>query len=65
MNNQITLFLIPEEAVKFKEFQKHYELFMLLLEKGVFQQKNAAVTLHFDPDGTLRTIQRADVLYKK
>lgn len=63
MNNEVTIFLTPEEAEKFVQFQRYHELFNLLLEKRVFDQKGAAITLHFDPGGELRTIQRADVLY--
>lgn len=64
MNEQeITIFLGPLEAERFKEFQQHYEIFNLLLEKKVFNQKSAAITLHFDNKGVLRTVARADVLY--
>jgi len=63
--NEITIQLTEEEAFKFIEFQKNYLNFMLLVEKGVFNQRNSAVTLHFDKDGTLQTIQRADFLYSR
>jgi hypothetical protein len=63
--DNVTLILTEVEAKNFIEFQKNYELFMLLLEKKVFNQKNSAVTLHFDHNGTLQTIQRADFLYSK
>ncbi len=65
MNNteEITIFMMPEDAKLFLEFQKHYLLFKLLEEKKVFEQKGAAITLHFDPQGFLRTVTRADVLY--
>lgn len=45
--------------------QEYYDMFMLLLGRGVFNQKNAAITLHFDNNGALQTIQRADFLYSK
>lgn len=60
---EITVYLAPIDVERFKEFQKHYEVFNLLLEKKVFSQKSAAITLHFDNKGVLRTVQRADVLY--
>jgi len=60
---EITIFLMPNEAELFVEFQKYYKLFNLLVEKKVFNQKGAAITLHFDINGDLRTIARADVLY--
>lgn len=59
----VTIFLTQVDSEKFKEFQKHYEMFNLLLERKVFEQKAAAVTLHFDPQGVLRTIARSDFLY--
>lgn len=63
--NEIAIYLTQDEAEEFKEFQKHYEIFTLLINKNVFDQKNSSVTMHFDHQGTLRTIQRADVLYSK
>lgn len=45
--------------------QKYYEMFMVMLNNKVFEQKNAAITLHFDQIGVLQTIQRADFLYSK
>lgn len=45
--------------------QKYYEMFMVMLNNKVFEQKNAAITLHFDQTGILQTIQRADFLYSK
>jgi len=61
----ITLILTGAEAELFKEFQRHHELFTLLRERKVFDQKSSAVTLHFDEQGTLQTIQRADFLYSR
>lgn len=61
----VTVILTEAEAIEFMEFQKNYDLFKLLLSKGVFTQKSAAVTLHFDQAGTLQLIQRADSLYSR
>lgn len=44
---------------------KYYDLFMMMVNKGVFNQKNAAVTLHFDQNGILQNIQRADFLFSR
>lgn len=65
MENEITIFLTPVEAIEFRNFQKYYTEFMLLVNKGVFDQKNGAVTLHFDNNGILQTIQRSDFLYSR
>lgn len=65
MDKEITIFLLEPELKKFKLFQQYYSQFMLLVERGVFNQKNGAVTLHFNKDGILTTIQRADYLYSR
>lgn len=62
---EVAVYIPDEDAKKFLLFQEHYETFCLLLDRGVFQQKNAAISLHFDQNGTLQTIQRADFLYSK
>lgn len=62
---EVTILLPEEEAKMFLLFQEHYDTFRLMLERGVFDQKNAAVTLHFDNAGTLQVIQRADSLYSR
>lgn len=59
----IPVFIPDADAKKFLVFQEHYDLFTLMLEKGVFKQKNAAITLNFDSNGTLQTIQRSDFMY--
>jgi len=60
---QTVIYLTPIDANLFLEFQRHYEIFNLLIEKNVFNQKGAAITLHFDNQGLIKTITRADVLY--
>jgi hypothetical protein len=62
---KIAIYIPDEDAKKFILFQKHYDLFTLLLDKGIFDQKNCAVTLHFDSGGVLKTIQRNDYLYSR
>lgn len=62
---QIAVYIPDEEAKKWILFQKHYKEFNLLIEKGVFEQKSAAISLHFDHLGVLQTIQRADFLYSR
>ena len=62
-NEEITVFLAPLDVDRFKEFQKHYELFNFLLSKKVFEQKGAAITINFDIMGQIGSITRADVLY--
>lgn len=61
----ISVFLSEPDAQRFLMFQKYYAEFMLMVERGVFDQKNSAISLHFDQNGILQTIQRADFLYSK
>ena len=62
---KMAVYILDGEAEKWILFQKHYNLFSLLIEKDVFNQKNAAISLHFDHLGILQTIQRADFLYSR
>lgn len=61
----ITIYATDETAQQFVLFQKHYEPFSVMLNAGVFEQKNATISLHFDHMGTLQIVQRADVLYSR
>jgi len=60
---QIPVFMPDEEVAKFLLFQQYYEPFVLLIEKKVFEQKNATISLDFDKFGVLRAIRRQDFLY--
>lgn len=61
----IVIQLTTPEAVMFRDYQKDHDLFVLLKQKGVFNQKNASITLNFDMNGDLSTIQRQDFMYSK
>lgn len=61
--NEITIFLTPINAEKYKQFLQYYDIFSFLLEKKVFEQKGAAITLNIDNKGQIGSITRADVLY--
>lgn len=60
---KIPVFIPDVEAKQFLIFQQYYEPFVLLIEKKVFEQKNATVSLDFDKLGVLRAIRRQDFLY--
>lgn len=64
MKEQI-IFVEPVDVRRWALFQQHYEPFNVMVDYGVFQVKNGAVSLHFDSNGLLQTIQRADVLYSR
>lgn len=61
----IKIELTEDNAVKFREFMKHYDTFSLLLERGVFAVKNGSVVLDFDKNSTLQTIRFTGFMYSK
>jgi len=62
---KVAVYIADDDAKKFLLFQEHYDVFSVLLDKDVFDQKNATVSLHFDHQGVLQVIQRADYLYSR
>lgn len=64
METKIAIYIPDEEAKKFLMFQEYYDVFSLMLEHKVFEQKGATLLLHFDKFGKLRNISRQDVLYE-
>lgn len=63
MTEPIPIYIADEEAAKFLLFQEHYETFCLLLNHGVFDVRNGSVSLHMDKHGSIKAINRSDVLY--
>jgi len=61
--DKIPIYIADDEAVKFLLFQEYYETFMVLINSRVFDVRNGSVTLNFDKNGTLKTINRSDILY--
>jgi len=60
----ISITLTNEEAVAFKLFRQHQDMFCTLLESGMHQLSNGTATISFDSDGTLRKIRLEQVVYK-
>lgn len=65
MDNKIPIYVLDEDAKKFLLFQQYYDIFCTMIDNGVFATKNGSVSLHFDNNGTLQTIQRQDFLYSR
>lgn len=65
MTKDITVFLTPIDAELFIKFQKHHELFKLLVDSTVFDNKNANIMLNFDNEGNIGSIERHDILYSQ
>lgn len=64
-NLEVAVYIPDDDVGKFMEFQQHYEIFSLLLDRKVFEQKNCTIKLNFDNKGTLQTIEREDYLYSR
>lgn len=63
MDKRIPIYVPDEEAKQFLLFQKYYDLFSLLIDRGILNQKKAIISLYFDHTGNLTKIQRDDNLY--
>jgi len=63
MKNDTIVYLSLIDAERFKSFLKHYDTFTFLLQRKVFEQKAAGITINFDANGVIGSITRADVLY--
>lgn len=63
MNQDVTIFLTPIDAELFKSYQQFHSTFALLCSKGVFDQRNGSITMHFDSLGNIGKIERHDSLY--
>ncbi len=64
MEPTITVFLTTPEAISFREYQKHRDLFITLQSKGVFDIAFGKCTLNF-AFGDLQNIVKEEVIYKK
>jgi hypothetical protein len=62
---EVAVYLADPDVAKWMAFQQFYDPFTLLVAADVFTQKNARISLNFDKDGILQTIQREDFLYSR
>ena len=62
---KIAVFVADADAEKFLLFQEYYEPFTAMVDSGVFSIRNGSAIMHFDNDGVLQAINRADVLYSR
>ena len=63
MSEKIAIYVPDDEAKLFLLFQEYYDVFRLMVEHHVFDVRNGSVTLHFDKNGNIKTVNRADILY--
>jgi hypothetical protein len=59
----IPVYMPDEEVKRFLVFQQHYQPISILVDNGVFEQKNATILLDFDKDGVLKSVRRQDYLF--
>ena len=62
---KVAVYVADADAAKFILFQQHFEPFSVMLDCGVFDIRNGSAILHFDQNGTLQAVNRADVLYSR
>lgn len=62
--NTVTIFLDPQDAKLFIEFQRNHALFELLVAHRVFDIGYGKITMNF-ANGEIQTISRDEVIYKK
>jgi hypothetical protein len=62
---EVAVYIPDEDASKWILFQQYYDPFTVMVNHGVFGVKNGSVALHFDHEGVLRAINRADILYSR
>lgn len=62
---KVAVYIPDAEAKKFLVFQQYYDIFSILIDKKIFDTRNGSIALHFDKEGVLQSIQRADFMYSK
>jgi hypothetical protein len=62
--NEVTIFLTSMEAEKFKQFQQYHDVFVLLVDKGVFDIKYGSAILNF-ADGQLQNLTKNEIVWRK
>lgn len=59
----IKIEITTPEAILFRDWMAFHDTFGLLAKSGVFDSKNAQITIHFDKDGKIGKIERKDNLF--
>lgn len=62
---EVAVYLADPDVHKWMLFQQYYDPFTLLIDRHVFEQRNATVSLDFDHLGILQTIRRNDFLFSR
>jgi len=51
------IYLTPEDAEKYQQFLEHYDVFGMLVDKGLMATKGGKVIMHFDGNGNFKGVQ--------
>jgi hypothetical protein len=54
------IYLTPQEAFLFVEFQKQYALIKALESIGAFRVRSGSVTVHFDSNGLIGSLDKVE-----
>lgn len=58
MSNLTPIYLSPEDTVVFQKFQRHYTLIGLLDSVGAFDIRSGSVTINFDAQGQIGSVDK-------
>lgn len=64
METTVTILLPELEAKKWLMFQQHYDVFSILVDRGIFDTRNGNVELHFNEHGIVGSIIKHEMIYK-
>jgi hypothetical protein len=65
MEDKTAIFLIPAEVNQFLLFREHYDIFSTLIDARIYEVKNGNITINFDHEGTLMTVVRNEIVFKR
>ena len=52
--------LTEEECFQFREFRKHYNLFKVLNDRGIFDIRSGSCTIHFSRLGEVVGVEKTE-----
>ena len=51
------IYLTVEDAEKYQQFLKHYDILNVLLKNKLFETRGGKIIMHFDGDGNFKGVQ--------
>lgn len=65
MNELIKIELTPTECEIFRQFRQYQDTFQIMLNHGVFSVQKGTVTINFDKNGNLGSIDINRMTYRR